>query len=121
MEIAVWIVSGLLALAYLAAGLMKLTTPKEKLQEKMAWARGFSAAQVKVIGALEVLGAIGLIVPVLTGIAPVLTPIAAVALVVVQVVAIVVHVRLGEVKQIAPNVVLALLAGFVAVARFWLI
>jgi len=121
MDIAVWIVSGILALAYLGAGFMKAATPREKLAERMGWVEGFTPLQVKLIGVVEILGAIGLIVPVLTGILPILTPIAATGLVIVQVVALIVHLRRGEVKEIAPNIVFLLLALFVAIVRFGLI
>lgn len=116
MTIAVWIVSGLLALAMLAAGGMKIITPKAKLGAQMAWAEDFSPAQIKLIGVAEVLGAIGLIVPPLTGILPVLAPLAAVGLAVLQVGAIVTHVRRKE--TIVPNLVILALAVFVAVTRF---
>ncbi len=117
MIIAVWIASGLLAVAYLGAGAMKLASPKEKLAKNMAWVEDFSAPVVKLIGALEILGALGLVLPVLQHIAPVLPPLAACGLVVLQLVAIIVHLRRGE-RAIVPNIVLLLLALFVALARF---
>jgi hypothetical protein len=117
MIIAVWIVSGLLAPAYLFVGINKLVSPKSKLEDQMTWVQKTSGSQVKVIASLEILGALGLILPVITGILPILTPIAALGLVVLQLVALVVHLRLGE-KMIVPNVVLLLLALFVALARF---
>jgi len=58
-----WIVAGLLALAFLGAGAMKLSQPREKLAASMGWVNDFSAPMVKTIGALEVLGALGLILP----------------------------------------------------------
>jgi len=117
MIIAVWIVSGLLALVYLGAGAMKLVSPKERLVKNMAWVEDFSAPVVKLIGALEILGALGLVLPVLLNIAPVLTPLAASGLVALQLVAIIVHLRRSE-RMIVPNAVLLLLALFVALARF---
>lgn len=120
MIIAVWVASGLLALANLGAGFMKLTTPKDTLGERMAWAKDFSAPSIKLIAIAEVLGAIALIVPPLTGIVPILAPIAAVGLAILQIGAIVTHVRLGE-KAIIPNIVILLLALFVALARFGVI
>jgi len=66
MLIAYWIIAGLSALAFLAAGAMKLLRPKEQLRESgMAYTEDFSGPQVKLIGLAEVLGAIGLILPVL--------------------------------------------------------
>jgi len=118
MLIAVWIVSGLLALAYLFAGGAKVLTGYDKIQERMTWTSHAKPWHVKVVGTLEVLAAIGLIVPRLTGILPILAAIAASGLVALQLVAIIVHFRIGEGKKIGMNVVLLLLALFVAVARF---
>ena len=65
-----------------------------------------------------VLGAIGLIVPEATGIAPILTPIAALGLVAIQVGAIITHVRRKEAQVLPVNIVLLLMALFVAIGRF---
>jgi uncharacterized membrane protein len=118
MNIAVWIVSGLLAAAYLFAGFNKATQPKAKLVGSLPWAEDFSPNTIKFIGIVEILGAIGLILPWLTGIAPVLTPLAATGLVIVQALAAVVHLRRHEAKVLPVNVILLLLALFVAITRF---
>lgn len=120
MNIALWIVSGILAAIYLAAGLAKLATPKAKLESnaRMGWVEDFSQGAVRGIGAAEVLGAIGLIVPEATGIAPILTPIAALGLVAIQAGAIVTHLRRKEPQVLPVNIVLLLLALFVAIGRF---
>ncbi|WP_315093625.1 DoxX family protein [uncultured Cellulomonas sp.] len=117
MNLALWVVAGLLAAVYLGAGLMKATQPKEKLRKNLPWVDDFSARTVRFIGVAEIAGALGLVLPQLTGIAPVLTPIAAVGLVIVQALAIRTHLRRGE-KQVLPaNAALLLLALFVAVGR----
>ena len=119
MNVVLWIVAGLLAVAFLGAGLMKLAQPREKLVESgMGWAGEFSPGAVKAIGALEVLGALGLILPALFDIATVLVPLAAVGLALVMVGAIVVHARRKETPMVATNVVLLALAVFVAWGRF---
>lgn len=119
MNIALWIVAGVLAAAFLAAGLMKVTKPKAALAESgLAWVEDFSPGQVKAIGALEVLGALGLILPAALDIAPVLTPLAATGLALTMVGAAVVHLRRGEKQMVPINVVLLALATFVAVMRF---
>ena len=118
MNIFLWILQAVLAAAFLGAGLMKLTQPKSKLQENMGWVEDFSDNAVKGIGAAEVLGAIGLILPAATGIAVILTPIAAAALTVTMVGAVIVHLKRGEQSQIAPSVVLGILALVVAIFRF---
>ena len=119
MNITLWIIAGLLAVAFAGAGAMKLAQPRTKLAASgMPWVEDFSDAQVKGIGALELLGALGLILPAALGIAEILTPLAAAGLVLVMVGAIVVHLRRGESKLIGAPLVLALLALFVAIMRF---
>lgn len=118
MQVFLWIVAGLLALVFLAAGLMKVSQPKEKLATSMGWVAGVGAGTVKAIGALEIAGAIGLILPPMTGIAPLLAPTAAVGLAITMAGAIVVHARRGEAQMIVGNVVLLALAVIVAWGRF---
>lgn len=116
MNIALWIVSGLLAFAMVAAGGMKVAVPRAKLMEKMKWAKSWSDGQFKLLGLAEVLGGVGVIVPHATGIVPVLTPVAAVCLVVLMAGAVKTHVDLQE-SPAAPAI-LALLGVFVALGRF---
>lgn len=118
MTIALWITAILLTLVYLAAGAMKSITPREKLATNMGWVEDFSAGQVKAVGVIEFIGALGVILPLVTGIAPVLTGVAALCLVVVQVIAMVVHIRRGEQSALATNAVLLALAAAVAVLFF---
>src|SRR4051794_26061545 len=97
MNILLWIIAGLLAAAFLASGVMKLTQPREKLAASgMGWAQDFKAGTIKLIGALEVLAGVGLILPAALGIAPVLVPLAALGLVVVMIGALAVHGRRKE-------------------------
>lgn len=70
MNIALWIASGLLAFAMLAAGGTKLFVPRVKLLDKMGWAASWSDGRVKLLGLAQLLGAIGVIVPHATGITP---------------------------------------------------
>ncbi|MFC4065032.1 DoxX family protein [Actinoplanes subglobosus] len=119
MNIVLWVIAGLLAAAFLGAGVMKLSQSKEKLAASgMAWTEDFSAGAVKAIGAAELLGAIGLILPALLDIAPVLVPLAATGLAVTMIGAVVVHVRRGETQAIAPSAVLFVLSAVVAWGRF---
>jgi uncharacterized membrane protein YphA (DoxX/SURF4 family) len=118
-NVVLWIVAGVLAAAFLGAGLMKLAQPKEKLVESgMGWAGDFSPGVVKAIGALEVLGALGLILPAVFDVATVLVPLAAVGLALIMAGAIVVHARRKETPMVVANVVLLVLALFVAWGRF---
>jgi uncharacterized membrane protein YphA (DoxX/SURF4 family) len=119
MNIALWIVQGLLAVAFLMAGGMKAMKPKSEIEEKMAWAKDFSANQLKTIGILEVLGALGLILPAATGIVPILTPIAAVGLALTMIGAVITHLRRKDpMAETMPSAVLLLLSLFVVYGRF---
>jgi uncharacterized membrane protein YphA (DoxX/SURF4 family) len=118
LNIALWIVAGLLALAFLAAGSMKALRPKAALRDNMAWVDDFSDGTVKAIGVLEILAAIGLILPAALDIAPILVPLAATGLVLIMIGAIVVHTRRKEYQGLPINVVLLVLAAFVAWGRF---
>lgn len=117
MEIALWIVTALFALANLGAGVFKLSRPKEKLVEQMAWAKDFTQTQIRLISAAEILGALGVILPRVTGILPVLSSVAAFALVALQLGAVVTHVRRKE--TVIPNVVIIVLGLVVGVG--WLL
>ncbi len=118
MNIVIWIVQGLLAAMFLMAGIMKSTQPKEKLSKNMGWVNDVSASNVKLIGISQILAAIGLVLPQVTGILPWLTPLAAIGLVLTMIGAIILHVKRNENSSIGINIVLLLLAAFVAYGRF---
>jgi uncharacterized membrane protein YphA (DoxX/SURF4 family) len=114
-KIAVWIASAVLALAFLAVGGSKLLAPAAELRQA---AQGVPVALLKLAGAAEVLGAIGLVVPAATRIKPVLTPIAAVGLALTMVGATITNITVGEPATAVLTVGLGLLAALVAWARF---
>ncbi|GHJ07700.1 hypothetical protein TPA0907_20670 [Micromonospora humidisoli] len=118
MNVFLWIVQILLAALFAGAGLTKLTQPREKLLDRMGWVRNTPPLQVKALGAAELLAALGLVLPGLTGIATVLTPLAAVGLVIVMAGAIVVHARAKELPGTVVTVALLVLAALVAWGRF---
>jgi len=120
MNTVLWIVQGILAMMFLMVGMMKLRQPKEKMAEKMGWVEDFSQAQVRGIGVLEVMGALGLILPMLTGIAPILTPLAAVGLALTMVGAFMTHLRRKDplVPMGVMNMMLFAMSAFVAYGRF---
>lgn len=118
MNIALWIVQGLLAVIFLMAGFMKVSQSKEKMAERVAWVEDFSLNTIRAIGIAEIFGALGLILPAATGILPWLTPVAAIGLVLTMIGAAITHARRGENSMIGMNVMLLLLAAFVAFGRF---
>jgi uncharacterized membrane protein YphA (DoxX/SURF4 family) len=121
MNIALWVAQILLALAFAAAGIVKATQPTERLATNMGWVEDVAPRTVRLIGILEILGAIGLILPAVTGIWPWLTPLAAAGLVMTMVGAMIVHGRRGEFSSTWINIVLLALAAFVLFGRFFVV
>jgi uncharacterized membrane protein YphA (DoxX/SURF4 family) len=121
MGIALWVVQVLLAAVFLVSEATKLSQPKEKLLKNMAWVEDFSQRRVRIIGALEVLGTIGIVVPALTGILPWLTPLAALGLVLLMLGAALTHLRRTEYGYITMNAVLLILAAFVVWGLFFVL
>jgi uncharacterized membrane protein YphA (DoxX/SURF4 family) len=119
METAIWIAQVVLASVFAFAGALKLTQPREKLVSLgQGWVEDFDDRRVKSIGVLEVLTAIGLILPAALDIAPTLTAVAAVGAILLMVGAAATHVRRREFDRLPLNVALAALAVFVAAMRF---
>ena len=114
MRIAVWIVSGLLAVAFLSIGGIKVMMPIAEMQSP----DGPPVMLLKTAGVAEMIGAVGLILPAVTRIQPRLTPIAATALAVTMVGASVTEVILGNYVAVASPTVLGVLSAIVAWARF---
>lgn len=125
MNIALWIVQGLLGAMMLMAGGMKASQSKEKLIEsgdQMAWANDVSANNIKIIGVLELLAGLGLILPWLTGILPWLTPLAGIGVIMTMIGALSLHIKRGDpAPSLIINIVILALAAFVAYGRFVLV
>ena len=114
-----WIIQGMLAAVFMMTGIMKLVQKKEAMADKMGFVEDFSQIQVNGIGVLELMGAVGLILPWATGILPWLTPIAAVGLALTMVGAFLAHLRRKELIPMGiVNIVLFSMAIFIAYGRF---
>jgi uncharacterized membrane protein YphA (DoxX/SURF4 family) len=115
-----WIVQGLLAVIFLFSGGSKLAMSAATLIEQSKAVGGVQLpiAFVQFIGVCEILGAIGVVVPWLTGIQPRLTPLAAVGLVVIMIGATVINLTTTIPAIAAVTAILGLLAAFVAYGRF---
>ena len=118
MHVFLWILQILLALAFGVLGGLKLSQPKRQLAQSMAWVEDFPESRVKLIGGLEVLAAVGLILPGWTGVLTWLTPLAATGLVVLMVLAGQTHRRRREPQVLPVNAALGLAAAVVAIFRF---
>ena len=118
MNLALWIIAIVLAVAFAASGLMKQLVPKDKLVTSgQGWAQDFSPTSIRLIGLAEILGAIGLVLPAAVHIAPILVPLAAVGLALAMVGAAVVNARRKDGAGIAITAVLFALAVFVVWGR----
>ncbi len=118
MDIVLWILQIVLAAMFAMAGILKATQPREKLLAQMPWVEDFSAGTVRFIGVMELLAAIGLILPAATDIAPILTPLAATGLVVVMILAALTHARRKEPSGIVITSILGIVAIVIAWGRF---
>jgi DoxX-like family len=122
LNLALWIVAGILAVAFLVASSTKLFVPKQKLAgmggAASRWVEDFSPGALKAIGALEFLAAVGLIAPAALGIAPVLVPLAATGAVFLFAGAVIMRLRRGERATIIADLVYLAMAAFVAWGRF---
>lgn len=119
MNIALWIVQVLLAAMYAMAGSMK-TFQTAKAKEQFPWAKNRSNQFIRFVGISELLGSLGLILPMITGVLPWLTVVAAIGLSLIQILAIFTeHLPKKEYNIIPMNIVFLVLSGFVVFGR-WL-
>lgn len=120
MNLALWIGAALLAVVALAGGAIKTFVPQEKLAATPGggWTEDVGGGFVKALGVLEMLAAVGLILPAVVDIAPVLVPVTALCWVVLMVGAMITHGRRGEFRFAVLNLSYLALAVFVAWGRF---
>ncbi len=120
MNLALWIVAGLMAVAFAVGGVSKLSIPKDKIAELPGgkWVQGVSPGFVKATGVLDLLAAAGLILPAALDIAPVLVPLAAVGVVLLMIGAAIVRLRYGSAMAIVGDAAYLALGAFVAWGRF---
>lgn len=114
MEAFIWFARGVLALLFIVTGMMKILQTKEKLSEKMDWVDDFSSGTLKFVGVVELIGALGLILPFLFDFPKSIVSFSAVGLAVVQFLALGVHFKRKENISMVFNIVLLILSLFVA-------
>jgi hypothetical protein len=120
MNVTLWTITGLLAAIALVGGISKTFVPKQKLASVPGggWTNDHAAGFVRTLGVLELLAAVGLILPAVLDVAPVLVPVTAVSWVLLMIGAMATHLRRGEQRFALLNLIYLALAVFVAVARF---
>lgn len=119
MNLALWITAGLLAAVALVGGTTKTFVPKARLaaQHGGEWTANASAGFVKTLGVLELLAAVGLILPAALDIAPVMVPVTAICWILLMIGAMITHARLGQPRLVGVNAVYLALAAFIAVGN----
>ena len=119
-ETYLWIAQIVAAALFGLAGAMKTTLSPENLVSKgMSWAGRYPAGSVKIVGWVEILGAMGLILPQLWNIAPILTPLSALGCAIIMLLAAIDHLKNGENKNIFMNIVLLALCIYIAWGRIF--
>ncbi|MEO3748238.1 DoxX family protein [Plantactinospora sp. B5E13] len=120
MNVALWIATGLLAAVSLTGGITKVFVARERLAALNGgeWTRHASVGFIKTIGVLELLAAVGLVLPAVLDIAPFMVPVTAVCWVLLMVGAAIIHVRLGQLRLVMVNLGYVALAAFIAWGRF---
>jgi hypothetical protein len=119
MNVFLWIDAAVLAAVFVGTGVLKLVRSRDEVAALgQHWVEDFSPGLVKGIGVLELLGAVGVVVPPLVGVAPVLAPVAATGIVLLMAGATLTHARRGEWGNAAGTAVLLVMAALVVWGRF---
>lgn len=120
MNITLYVIQGLLACIFLMAGIMKITKNKETLREKLGdWTDNYTENNLKLIGLLEILGAIGIVLPIFISAIAILVPIAAIGLSMIMIGALILHLKRKEKDKVIVNLILLFLALFIVVGRLY--
>ncbi|MDX1906213.1 MAG: DoxX family protein [Bacteroidia bacterium] len=118
LNITLWVLQVLLGAMFLMAGITKATQPIAQLDAMLPWADEVPEALVRFIGLSEILGGLGLVLPMLLKVRPVLTPLAAAGLALIMVLAAIFHFSRGEMSGIGVNIVMMLLLALIAWSRY---
>lgn len=119
MNLMLWILAFLLAAIFAGAGAVKLVTTRDQQIDRTPYVEDFPQIVIRGIGVLEILGAIGLLLPALTGVATVLVPLVGAGLAITMVFAALVHTQRGDgIAAAMPSILLAIVSVFFAWSRF---
>ncbi len=118
LNITLWIVQIILALLFIMTGVVKFTSSIEEQRSQMEWPKHVSEGLIHFVGIIEIVGALGLLLPSILKIKPQLTPWAAIGLALIMIFATILNVSVGETKAIVPLLSISAIALFVAWGRF---
>ena len=117
MDLLLWVVAWSLAALFLMTGFAKLSRSRDELMEQQAWVEDVAPRTIRVVGVLEILAALGLVVPPLLGVAVFITPLAGAGIVFLMLGAGLLHQRRHENGMLLMNLVIAAMGTFIAVGR----
>ena len=121
LEIALWSIQGLLSAAFLIGAAMKIFMSIPRLSAMWPWAGALSPVSVRTIGVVDMLGGLGVVLPMLTHTLPQLTVLAAIGCVALQICAIAFHASRKELDALPVNFVLLPMAAFIVWGRWYLL
>lgn len=120
-NVLLWIAQVLISTSLIWAAYVKLFQSIEQLEIMWPWTGDVSPIFVRLTGAIDLLGALGVILPSLLRSKPILAPTAAMGIVLLMIAASIFHISRGEASQIGFNIVFAAIAGFIAYGRLKLV
>jgi uncharacterized membrane protein YphA (DoxX/SURF4 family) len=119
MNTILWVLQIFLAVTFVYSGIMKSTQQREKLIHiGQTGVADLSYPLIRFIGIMEILGALGIILPQAVGVLPVLTPVTAIGFAVIMIFAANIHAKRKEFLSFSFNLFLLLVSAFVAMQRF---
>ncbi len=121
MNIALWIIQIVIAALFLTTGSLKLVLPKDNLRKVFEWIEDFTEQRLRLIGAFEVLGGLGLFLPGVYSVFEILIPISAIGLTIIMVLATFVHSKRKETKDLIFNIIVLVMLLLVVTGRLFLV
>ncbi|WP_297097919.1 DoxX family protein [uncultured Draconibacterium sp.] len=121
MNIALWIIQIVIAALFLTTGSLKLVLPKDNLRKVFEWIEDFTEQRLRLIGAFEVLGGLGLFLPGVYSVFEILIPISAIGLTIIMVLATFVHSKRKETKDLVFNIIVLIMLLLVVAGRLFLV
>lgn len=122
MDVALWIIQIVLSIKLASTALTHgLQQSRPAMQEAIRKAGGASARNLTLVSVFMVVGALGLVLPGVLGAAGQITAVIAAAVAILMLTAILLHIRCRESPLVIADIILCLLAGFVAYGRWALV
>lgn len=116
-----WVLQSLVAVAFFVLGLLKLIYNEDELVAKgLTGLKRISLPLILFIGVSEVMGAIGIIIPMLLDILPVLTVVSAIGFAIIMIVAAFISYKNHDYNKMVPIAIIFLICAFIVYGRLFL-